>query len=201
MIGGICLAILGGGLFGWLFLSTEAIPLLDEILMSALSLMVFIATIEIGTNRHAVKKNCHAKGLLLMVAIPCGVTVGSLIGGAVAGSAAGMRLYDALLVSAGLGWYSFSSVVISTQYSAEIGTIAFLTNVLREVLSFVLIPLVARYNKIICIGIGGASTMDSTLPVLIRATDLHTGVLGFFNGLVLTLVVPVLITFLLGFKQ
>ena len=171
MIYGIIAAILFGMGCGYLWLSTAARPILDEVLLTALSFMVFVAGVEIGGNRHIIKKICNPKGLALMAAIPTAVVIGSIVGGGVAGTLTGMKSEDAVLVSAGLGWYSLSSVVISTMYSVEIGTISFLTNVLRETLSFVMIPLVARYNKIMSIGIGGASTMDSTLPVIIKYTD------------------------------
>ena len=197
MIYGIIAAIISGMGCGYLWLSTAARPILDEVLLTALSFMVFVAGVEIGGNRHIIKKICNPKGFALMAAIPTAVVIGSLVGGGIAGTLAGMKVEDAVLVSAGLGWYSLSSVVISTMYSVEIGTISFLTNVLRETLSFALIPLIARYNKIMSIGIGGASTMDSTLPVIIKYTDLHTGILGFVNGLALTLLVPFLLSVLM----
>ena len=197
MIYGIIAAIISGMGCGYLWLSTAARPILDEILLTALAFMVFVAGVEIGGNRHIIKKICNPKGFALMAAIPTAVVIGSLVGGGIAGTLTGMKVEDAVLVSAGLGWDSLSSVVISTMYSVEIGTISFLTNVLRETLSFALIPLIARYNKIMSIGIGGASTMDSTLPVIIKYTDLHTGILGFVNGLALTLLVPFLLSVLM----
>ena len=107
--------------------------LLDEILMSALYFMVFVAGIEIGGNRHIIKKICNPQSILLAVAIPTAVTIGSLGGAALSAFVTGMEMRDALLVGSALGWYSLSSVVISTLYSVEIGTIAFLANMLREV--------------------------------------------------------------------
>lgn len=197
MIISILAAIIIGIGSGYLWLTIEARPVLDNVLMAALAFMVFVAGIEIGGNRHIIKKIWHPRGIALLIAIPSAVTLGSLLGGGMAGFLAGMGVRDAVLVSAGLGWYSLSSVVISTMYSVEVGTVAFLANAMRETLSFVLIPLVARRNKVMSVGIGGASTMDSTLPVIIKYTDLHTGILGFVNGLVLTLIVPFLLNFLL----
>ncbi|HIU63776.1 MAG TPA: lysine exporter LysO family protein [Candidatus Avacidaminococcus intestinavium] len=197
MIIGIMLAIVLGVLGGFLWLEQSSIPLLDTILMSALSFIVFVAGSEIGGNRHILKKIWNPQGIVLMLAIPVAVIVGSLVGGTLFGTAVGLAKEDALLVSAGLGWYSLSSVVISAMYSVELGTISFLTNALRETLSFGLIPLVARYNKVLSIGIGGACTMDSTLPVIIKYTNLQIGILGFVNGLVLTLLVPFLLSALM----
>ena len=133
----IALGIAGG----YFFLGLEHKDLLDEILMSALYFMVFVAGIEIGGNRHIIKKICNPQSILLAVAIPTSVTIGSLGGSALSAFVTGMEMRDALLVGSALGWYSLSSVVISTLYSVEIGTIAFLANMLREVLAFLAIPL------------------------------------------------------------
>lgn len=136
----IALGIAGG----YFFLGLEHKDLLDEILMSALYFMVFVAGIEIGGNRHIIKKICNPQSILLAVAIPTAVTIGSLGGAALSAFVTGMEMRDALLVGSALGWYSLSSVVISTLYSVEIGTIAFLANMLREVLAFLAIPLLVK---------------------------------------------------------
>ena len=72
----IALGIAGG----YFFLGLEHKDLLDEILMSALYFMVFVAGIEIGGNRHIIKKICNPQSILLAVAIPTAVTIGSLGG-------------------------------------------------------------------------------------------------------------------------
>ena len=74
---------------------------------------------------------------------------------------------------------------------------AFLANMLREVSSFVLIPLLARWNKLMCIAPGGAGTMDSLLPLVIRGAGMQAGMFAFINGLILSLLVPVLLSVLL----
>ncbi len=185
---------IGGGYF---FLAVEHKGLLDEVLMFALYFMVFVAGIEIGSNRHIVKKICNPRSLLLAVAIPTAVTIGSLGGAALSSFFTGMKMQDALLVGGALGWYSLSSVVISTLYSVEIGTIAFLANMLREVLAFLVIPLLVKVNKFLALAPAGAATMDSGLPVVIRYTNIHVGLFAFINGLLLTLLVPVLLTVLM----
>ena len=110
MIYGIIAAIISGMGCGYLWLSTAARPILDEILLTALAFMVFVAGVEIGGNRHIIKKICNPKGFALMAAIPTAVVIGSLVGGGIAGTLTGMKVEDAVLVSAGLGWYSLSSV-------------------------------------------------------------------------------------------
>ena len=196
----VAVSLVGGLLFGYLFLDTGVKDTLDLILMSALDVMIFIAGIEIGSNRGILKRICNLHSALLALAIPLAVACGSICGALLLGHIAGLSAYDSLLVGGGLGWYSFSSVVISAMYSTEIGTIAFLANMMREISGFFLIPLLVRVHKFLALAPSGAATMDSGLPVVIKYTNLHVGMYSFINGLVLTLIVPVLISWLLSLK-
>ena len=196
----VAVSLVGGLIFGYLFLDTGVKDTLDLILMSALDVMIFIAGIEIGSNRGILKRICNVHSALLELAVPLAVACGSICGALFLGHIAGLSAYDSLLVGGGLGWYSFSSVVISAMYSTEIGTVAFLANMMREISGFFLIPLLVRVHKFLALAPSGAATMDSGLPVVIKYTNLHVGMYSFINGLVLTLIVPVLISWLLSLK-
>lgn len=196
----VAVSLVGGLLFGYLFLDTGVKDTLDLILMSALDVMIFIAGIEIGSNRGILKRICNVHSALLALAIPLAVACGSICGALFLGHISGLSAYDSLLVGGGLGWYSFSSVVISAMYSTEIGTVAFLANMMREISGFFLIPLLVRVHKFLALAPSGAATMDSGLPVVIKYTNLHVGMYSFINGLVLTLIVPVLISWLLSLR-
>lgn len=196
----VAVSLIGGLLFGYLFLDTGVKDTLDLILMSALDVMIFIAGIEIGSNRGILKRICNLHSALLALAIPLAVACGSICGALLLGHIAGLSAYDSLLIGGGLGWYSFSSVVISAMYSTEIGTVAFLANMMREISGFFLIPLLVRVHKFLALAPSGAATMDSGLPVVIKYTNLHVGMYSFINGLVLTLIVPVLISWLLSLR-
>lgn len=196
----VAVSLVGGLIFGYLFLDTDVKDTLDLILMSALDVMIFIAGIEIGSNRGILKRICNLHSALLALAIPLAVACGSICGALLLGHIVGLSAYDSLLVGGGLGWYSFSSVVISAMYSTEIGTVAFLANMMREISGFFLIPLLVRVHKFLALAPSGAATMDSGLPVVIKYTNLHVGMYSFINGLVLTLIVPVLISWLLSLK-
>ena len=196
----VAVSLVGGLLFGYLFLDTGVKDTLDLILMSALDVMIFIAGIEIGSNRGILRRICNLHSALLALAIPLAVACGSICGALLLGHIAGLSAYDSLLVGGGLGWYSFSSVVISAMYSTEVGTVAFLANMMREISGFFLIPLLVRVHKFLALAPSGAATMDSGLPVVIKYTNLHVGMYSFINGLVLTLIVPVLISWLLSLR-
>lgn len=196
LLGTIVLGIIGGHLF----LDVSAKDTLDTILMTALDFMVLVAGIEIGSNRQLLQRICTPQNLALAVAIPVAIIIGSFVGGGISSVFTGLSLYDSLLVTAGLGWYSLSSVVVSTMHSTELGAISFLSNMLRETSAFILIPLLARWNKLMCIAPGGAGAMDSLLPLTIKATDMQTGMFSFISGLVLSLVVPLFLSLLLSWQ-
>lgn len=187
---------LGMGLGYW-FLNLQAKETLDTILMTALAVMVFLAGIDIGVNRHLMAKICTPRSLLFLLALPAGITLGSLAAGWLAAPLLGLARQDALLAAGSLGWYSLGSVVVSAMYNTEAGTLTFLTNMLRETLAIVLMPLFVRWDKLTAVALAGAATMDSDLPIVIGNTNLQIGMAGFVSGLILTLLVPGLLTWLL----
>ena len=76
----VAVSLVGGLLFGYLFLDTGVKDTLDLILMSALDVMIFIAGIEIGSNRGILKRICNLHSALLALAIPLAVACGSICG-------------------------------------------------------------------------------------------------------------------------
>ena len=65
---------------------------------------------------------------------------------------------------------AFSTAV--TQYRGpELGTIALLANIIREVFTLLGAPLLVRYfGPLSPISCGGATTMDTTLPIITRCS-------------------------------
>lgn len=194
----LIIATVGAGiLIGRYALPAGAVPLLDKIVTYALALMVFGVGIDIGRNRKAFN-NLKALGWRVLM-VPAAIAAGSLMGAAAGTAVLAMPLKEALAVGAGLGWYSLSGVLIAELYSVELGAIAFLANVFREMLAFITIPFLVGYvGKLAAIAPGGATTMDSTLPLITKATDSQTALIAFMSGLVLTAVIPFLIPFLLA---
>ena len=83
---------------------------------------------------------------------------------------------------------------------AQAGSIAFLSNLLREIFSFFSIPLISRkLNYYTCIAPAGATSEDTTLPMMIRYTNEETVVLSVFNGVICSAAVPFLISFCYNF--
>ena len=75
-------------------------------------------------------------------------------------------------------------------------TVALLCNVMREIFTLLAAPLVARRaGPLAAVSIGGATTFDTTLPVITRAAGAPYAVVSIFHGCVLDFSVPFLVTF------
>jgi uncharacterized membrane protein YbjE (DUF340 family) len=104
---------------------------------------------------------------------------------------------EAGAVGAGFGWYTLSAIIIAP-YQAELSVLAFLTNIMREIIAILTIPVIAkRLGYITAIAPSGATAMDTTLPIISKHTSGETAVLAFATGLTLSLMVPVLVPFIL----
>ena len=103
---------------------------------------------------------------------------------------------DTMAVGAGFGYYSLSSIFIADFRGAELGTVALLCNVMRELFTLLAAPLVARwFGPLAAVSIGGATTFDTTLPIITQSAGKPYAVVSIFHGCVLDFSVPFLVTF------
>jgi uncharacterized membrane protein YbjE (DUF340 family) len=77
--------------------------------------------------------------------------------------------------------------------------VALLANVMREVITLLAAPIFAvLFGKIAPIASGGATSMDTTLPIISKASGKEYAMVSLFHGIVLTVLVPFLVTLVLG---
>jgi uncharacterized membrane protein YbjE (DUF340 family) len=166
--------------------------------MYILYALLFFVGVGVGCDTRALRSilRMNAYGL----AVPLLVAAGSLIGaGAVSIALSGVDLRQSLAVGAGFGYYSLSSILIKQISGEELGAIALLSNVFREVLTILLAPWLARYGgKLAPIACGGATSMDTTLPVIHKHVGTKYAIISVTSGIVLSMLVPVLVPLLLS---
>ena len=105
-------------------------------------------------------------------------------------------LTDCLAVGSGFGYYSLSSIFITEYKGGELGTVALLANISREILTLLAAPLLVRwFGRLASISAGGATTMDTTLPVILQTAGQEFVVVSIFHGFVVDFSVPFLVTF------
>ena len=122
--------------------------------------------------------------------------VGTLVGSALISLLLdGRSLTDCLAVGSGFGYYSLSSIFITEYRGAELGTVALLANICREIITLLTAPLLARwFGPLAPISAGGATTMDTTLPVITRASGQQFVIVSVFHGFTVDFSVPFLVT-------
>jgi uncharacterized membrane protein YbjE (DUF340 family) len=103
-------------------------------------------------------------------------------------------------VGAGFGYYSLSSIFIGQISGKTLGVVALISNILREIITLLGTPLLLKFfGQLAPIAAGGATSMDTTLPVITKFTGKEYAVISVFSGVVLTMLVPFLVTFILKF--
>lgn len=170
-----------------------------ELTIYTLFLLLFLVGMGIGGNRQTWHLLRRANVRLLLV--PLSIVAGTLLG-------AGLCSFllptvsgrEALAVGAGFGYYSLSSILITELHGQQLGVVALLANILREILTLLLTPLLARCcGQLAPIASGGATTMDTTLPIISRFLSQEYALVAVFSGVILTVLVPVLVTLMLTF--
>ncbi|MGE5370487.1 MAG: lysine exporter LysO family protein [Solirubrobacterales bacterium] len=130
--------------------------------------------------------------------IPIVILSGSLAGGLLGGLIGILPIPTAVSVGGGMGYYSVTTALVNAKSGTEAGFIAFLANFMREVLTFLLTPFLARISGLLPVALGGATAMDTTLAVIRRCAGEDYALLGFLSGVILTIITPFLLAFLLS---
>ncbi|MBM9535854.1 LysO family transporter [Desulfobulbus alkaliphilus] len=65
-------------------------------------------------------------------------------------------------------------------------------------LTLLILPFLVKYaGKLSTIASGGATSMDTTLPIVVRFSGQQFVMISIYSGLIITFLVPVLVTFFL----
>lgn len=185
-------ALLLGILCGMFLFDSNTVLMFDKISTIALYLLMLLVGIAVGANKVIFNKMREYN--LTILFIPFGIIIGSIIGAFVCAFILNIAIADSLAVSCGLGWYSLSGIMVSELAGAEIGTVAFLSNLMREIISFLIIPVIAKYtNEYTTIAPAGATSEDTTLPMIMKYTSEDIVIISVINGMICSAVVPFLI--------
>ncbi|MGL5682490.1 MAG: lysine exporter LysO family protein [Marinifilaceae bacterium] len=171
-----------------------AVLLETDFTLYALFGLMFLVGISIGSDSKALE--ALRKPSLGTVLVPLGTIVGTLAGcAAVSVFLPSRSVADCMAIGSGFGYYSLSSVFITEYKGAEWGTVALTANILREIFALLLAPALALYfGKLAPISAGGATTMDTTLPIITRVSGVEYAGTSIFHGFVVDFSVPFLVT-------
>lgn len=108
-------------------------------------------------------------------------------------------VFDCMAVGSGFAYYSLSSILITQfkepsiglQLATELGTIALLSNIIREMMSLVGAPLIRKYfGQLAPISAAGVNSMDVLLPSITRCSGKEVMPIAIFHGILIDLSVP-----------
>ena len=177
------------------FIDIPAILTAEGPTLYALYALMFLVGISIGSDKKALQALKQQN--LKIILVPLATIIGTLIGSALISFALSDRsITDCLAVGSGFGYYSLSSIFITQYKGAELGTIALVSNIMRELLALLAAPLLIRYfGKLAPISVGGATTADTTLPIITKFCGKEFVIISIIHGITVDLSVPFLVTF------
>lgn len=162
--------------------------------MTALCALLLCVGMGIGSNPDM---KSEFRSLNPRVALlPLATILGSWAGAAIAFLVLQRTLTDCLAISSGFAYYSLSSIFLTEYRGIELGTIALVANLVREAITLLGTPLLARiFGPLAPISAGGATTMDTTLPIITHTCGPRFTILAIFHGFIVDFSVPFLVTF------
>lgn len=172
-----------------------------------LYLLMFLVGLSIGSDPKlkSILTSLHPRLLL----VPLATIVGTLLASAfISVFISKWSLFECLAVGSGFAYYSLSSILImeiktqslGVQLAAELGTIALMANIFREIMTLLFTPLLVRFfGPLAPICAGGATTMDTTLPVITRYSGKECVFIAIFHGILVDFTVPFFVSFFSSF--
>ncbi len=190
IVGFFILGIVFGRL-GWLEIGSLGF----DVSFVALAMLMFCVGIGVGSDLGALRNLRTLDSRLLL--LPLVTIIGTLAGCFLLALIMPRReIPEVLAVGSGFGYYSLSSIFITQYKGAELGTVALLANISREIITLLGAPLLLRLaGPLAPISAGGATTMDTTLPIISNVSGKDFVILSIYHGFVVDFSVPFLVTF------
>ena len=165
---------------------------------AVLALLLFLVGVGIGSEDglSTIFSNLSPTILLL----PFLIIIGSLLGGFLATFfISNIRSREGVAIASGMGYYSLSSILLSKLSGEQVGAMALIANLFREVSTILLFPIIAKaFGRFGGIASGGATSMDTTLPLIVRYSGKEMAVVAIYTGLVITMLVSLLISVIMS---
>lgn len=185
------IVVVGGGLLLGVVLNLN-LPWVDNAMEWCLSLLLFFIGIQL--------RNCGLTlGQILInklgMTIAAVMIITSWLGGLVAALVLDIPVHKALAMASGFGWYSLAGILMGDAFGPVYGGASFLIELMRELVSLVMIPMLIGRKPCTTIGYAGATSMDFTLPLIQTTGGVRCVPVAIVSGFILSVLVPVLMLF------
>lgn len=182
----ICVVI--GFVIGYFLPATYMPP---ENTMTVL-LMILILLVGIGLKGSGITLKevlLNKRGVEMSVIFTLAVLVGGLLFALLFSEVSWTK---GLALASGFGWYSLSAIVMTDAYGAIWGSVALFNDLIREFFALIFIPVFMRKYPSASVGLGGATSLDFTLPIIQQSGGLKVVPLAISFGFIINIVSPVL---------
>lgn len=176
---------------------------MHDISMYVLYALLLQVGISIGSNRQL--KELIRSLRLKMLLVPMATISGTLLFSCLAAFVLSRwSLSECLAVGSGFGYYSLSSILITRfkepslglQLASELGTIALLSNIFREMIALLGTPFFRKYfGSLAPISVAGVNSIDVLLPSIARYSGKEMIPIAIFHGIIIELSVPLFVSF------
>ena len=167
-----------------------------------LYVLMLLLGINLGSNRNLRQfvLSLNFRTLLVPLATVSGTLLFSAIGGFLLSR---WSIFDCMAVGSGFAYYSLSSLLIvqlkeasaGIEIASQLGAIALLANIIREMLALFGAPLYASFfGKFAPVSVAGINSMDVCLPVISRYSGKNIVPVAIIHGIILEISVPLLIS-------
>lgn len=192
MIKYIIAALLLGGVAGYLNANWASIIssvwVSDYLLNASLMLLLFAMGVAFAMDKDSFSK-IRRTGLKILI-VPLAVVLGTILGGVASALILGLNVVATAAVSAGYGWYTLTGPLVGQIFGAKWGALGFVANFLRELFTILTVSLMVRVDKYAPTASGGATAMDTTLPIIVRYCGSDALITAFSSGFILSLIAP-----------
>jgi uncharacterized membrane protein YbjE (DUF340 family) len=191
----IIAALLLGGATGYLnanrasFVSSVWVS--DYLLTASLMLLLFVMGVAFAMDKDSFSKIRRIGPRILIV--PLAIAFGTILSAVVSALILGINVVATAAVTAGYGWYTLTGPLVGQIFGAKWAALGFAANFLRELLTILTASLMVRVDKYAPTASGGATAMDTTLPIIVRYCGSDTLITAFSSGFVLSLIAPFMI--------
>ena len=158
-------------------------------------LMILILLVGIGLKGSGITLKevlLNKRGVQMSVIFTLSVLVGGLVFSLMFGNVSWSK---GLALASGFGWYSLSAIVMTDAYGAVWGSVALFNDLVREFFALIFIPAFMRKYPSAAVGLGGATSLDFTLPIIQQSGGLKVVPLAISFGFLINIVSPVLMVF------
>lgn len=177
-------------------LPTEQLPV-DNIIKGLLMLLILLVGIQLSNSGMTLRQVLLNKRGVQISAIFClSVAIGGMVFSFIMPD---VTLTQGLALSSGYGWYSLSGIIMTDAYGAVWGSVALLNDLLREFVALLFIPFVMKRYPSASVGLGGATSMDFTLPVIQSSGGNEIVPIAMSYGFIVNVVSPILMVIFASF--